>query len=98
MVEAAEAAAMLRALAAEEERWWRRVEGTGWEGPERRWLEWWSEASGRPARSDVEEVLETTDAFWAARRRESSRVSRLTWVFLSVSGVYYARERCEIAG
>lgn len=87
---------MLRALAAEEERWWRRVDGTGWEGPERRWLEWWSDASGRPARSEVEEVFETTDAFWAARRRDSSRVRRFTWVFLSVSGNCY--KRCEVVG
>jgi hypothetical protein len=51
-------------------------------------LEWWSEASGRPARSDVEEVFETTDAFWAARRRESSRVRRLTWVVFVSLGVW----------
>ena len=30
------------------------------------------------ALAEVEEVLETTEAFWAARRTESSRVRRLT--------------------
>jgi len=80
VVEESEAAAVLRVLVEEEERWWRRAEGMGWEGPERRWLEWWSVESGRPARSEVEEVLETTEAFWAARRRVSSRVRRLTWI------------------
>lgn len=30
---------------------------------------------------DVEDVFETTEAFWAARRSESSRVNRLTWGF-----------------
>ena len=29
--------------------------------------------------AEVEEVLETTEALWAARRRESSRVSRFTY-------------------
>lgn len=28
--------------------------------------------------AEVEDVLDTTEAFWAARRRDSSRVSRLT--------------------
>ncbi len=30
------------------------------------------------APADVEDAFETTDAFWAARRSESSRVSRFT--------------------
>lgn len=83
---------MLRALAAEEERWWRLVDGTGWEGPERRWLEWWSEASGKPVRSDVEEVLETTEALWAARSMDSSRVRRFTTASCSFSSC-----RCKSA-
>jgi hypothetical protein len=37
--------------------------------------------SGRPV--DVEDALETTDAFWAARRRESSRVSLLTCIVVN---------------
>lgn len=36
----------------------------------------WSVVSGKEA--DVEEVLETTDAFCAARSMESSRVRRFT--------------------
>lgn len=32
------------------------------------------------ALAEVEEALETTEAFCAARRIESSRVRRLTWV------------------
>jgi hypothetical protein len=39
--------------------------------------------SGKPA--EVEEVLETTEAFWAARSMVSSRVNRLTWFYLSIS-------------
>ena len=48
----------LRELRFEEERC--RREGVGWLGPESRWLELWSEASGRPV--DVEEALDTTEA------------------------------------
>lgn len=69
---------MLRVLVLDEERWWRRWEGIGCEGPERRWFVLWSAESGRPA--EVEEVLETTDAFCAARSMESSRVKRFTWL------------------
>jgi hypothetical protein len=70
-------AVMERVLVLEEERWWRRWEGVGCEGPERRWfVAEWSEGSGKPA--EVEEVLDTTDAFWAARSMESSLVNRLT--------------------
>lgn len=29
--------------------------------------------------AEVDDVFETTEAFWAARRRESSRVRRLTY-------------------
>jgi hypothetical protein len=29
--------------------------------------------------AEVEDVLEATEALWAARRRLSSRVKRLTW-------------------
>lgn len=71
-------AVMLRVLVLEEERWCRRWEGAGCEGPERRWFAPWSAGSGRPA--EVEEALETTDAFWAARSMESSLVNRLTWL------------------
>jgi hypothetical protein len=45
----------------DEERWWRRDEGVGCEGPERRWFALWSAESGRPA--EVEDALETTEAF-----------------------------------
>ncbi len=31
------------------------------------------------ALAEVEEAFETTEAFWAARRTESSRVRRFTW-------------------
>jgi len=48
----------------------------GWEGPERRWFEEWSPESGRPV--DVEEEFDTTDALWAARSIDSSRVKRFT--------------------
>lgn len=37
--------------------------------------------SGRPV--DVEDALETTEAFCAARRSESSRVSLLTCIVVS---------------
>ena len=30
--------------------------------------------------AEVDDVLNTTDAFWAARRRDSSRVNRFTFV------------------
>jgi hypothetical protein len=68
----------LRVLVLDEERWWRRWEGAGCEGPERRWFALWSAESGRPV--EVEDALETTEAFWAARSMVSSRVRRLTCV------------------
>lgn len=67
---------MLRVLVLEEERWCRRCEGAGWLGPERRWFALWSAESGRPV--EVEEALDATEAFWAARSIVSSRVNRFT--------------------
>lgn len=68
------AVVMLRVLREEEERW--RREGVGWLAPEMRWLAWWSVESARPV--EVDDELDTTEAdCW--RRRESSRVRRLTW-------------------
>lgn len=50
-----------------------------------------SELSGRPdpvplawVEVDVEEEFDATDAFWAARRRDNSRVRRLTLECVSV--------------
>jgi len=80
---------MLRVEVLDEDRWclW---EGTGWLGPERRWLALLSDASTNPA--EVEEVLETTEAFWAALSKESSRVNRLTTASCSFSSC-----RCKSA-
>lgn len=70
-------------LAFEGVRWWRRFVVRGWEKPEVD-VKCWDEGSGTwvdsvpDALAEVEEALDTTEAFWAARRRESSRVSRLT--------------------
>lgn len=76
-------AVMLRVLALEGVRWWRRVVVRGWEKPEVEvrccedgsgtWVD-----SAPDALADVEEALDTTEAFWAARRSDSSRVRRLT--------------------
>lgn len=68
---------MLRVEVEEEERWCLRWEGWGCEGPERRWFAFVSVESGIPV--EVEEALDTTEAFCAARSMESSRVSRLTY-------------------
>lgn len=73
-------AVKLRALVLEEVRWCRRPLVRGWENPEpalRCCSETWVD-SAPEAVADVEEVSDTTEAFWAARRMESSRVSRLT--------------------
>jgi hypothetical protein len=70
------AVVLLRVLVLDEERWCRRCEGAGWLGPESRWFALTSPVSGKPA--EVDEALETTEAFWAARSMESSRVRRLT--------------------
>ncbi len=66
-------------LVDEEERLWvpGRMEGDGWDGPEMMWLEFASVGSGKPV-PETEERLDCTEAFWAARRAESSRVRRLT--------------------
>jgi len=74
---------MLRVEVLDEDRWCLRWEGTGWLGPERRWFALLSDASRNPA--EVEEVLETTEAFWAALSKESSRVNRLTWTISIIS-------------
>lgn len=67
-----------RAEVEEPERWWRRVEGAGCEGPDRRWLAFVSVESGMPLAADVEDELDVTEALEAVRSRESSRVRRLT--------------------
>jgi len=51
----------LRVLVLDDERWCRRWEGAGWDGPERRWFALWSAESGRPV--EVEDAFETTEAF-----------------------------------
>jgi hypothetical protein len=68
----------LRALALEGVRWWRGVP-EGIEKPTPGNIESW--AGSAP---EVEDVLDTTDAFWAARRRASSRVSRFTCFRLAI--------------
>jgi hypothetical protein len=60
----------------EEVLWWRRAVGI--ENPEPDKSEDSTMGSWEEVALDVEEVLETTDALWAARRRESSRVRRFT--------------------
>lgn len=58
--------------------------GTGWEGPEMMWLLFASFESAKPL-PETEEWFEATDAFCAARSRESSRVRRLTTASCSFS-------------
>lgn len=64
-------AVMLRVLVVEGVRWCRR---RGWEKPEGSEVR----VGSGMERAEAEEVLDATDAFWAARRRDSSRVRRLT--------------------
>lgn len=73
-------AVWLRVLAFEAVRWCRRelLDGTaGVEkaAPERRWV---SAGASVVLDADVEDALETTEAFWATRRSCSSRVRRFT--------------------
>lgn len=81
-------ATKLRALVLEEVRRCRRSVVKGWENPEpafrRCGSETWA-ASVPDALADVEEALDTTEEFWAARRRDNSRVKRLTTASCSFS-------------
>lgn len=70
----------LRVLRLEDDRC--RREGVGWLGPDIRWLEFWSVASSSPVEAD--EAFDATEAD-CARRRESSRVRRLTTASCSFS-------------
>jgi hypothetical protein len=67
---------MLRLLVLDEDRCRRRWDGVGPLGPESIWFVLWSPASSKPV--EVEDELDTTDAFWAARSMDNSRVRRLT--------------------
>ena len=67
---------MLRVLRLDDERC--RREGVGRLAPEMRWFAWWSVESARPV--EVDDAFDTTEAdCW--RRRDSSRVNRLTLLF-----------------
>lgn len=61
-------------------RWCDRAVGIEKPEPDKRGVSGWT-ASWVELAADVDEVLETTEAFWAARRRDSSRVKRLTYIF-----------------
>ena len=72
-------AVRLRTLALEEVRWWAGARWWASPGPAAVWYpSAISAGSAADALADVEDVLEATDALWAARRRVSSRVRRLT--------------------
>jgi hypothetical protein len=77
-------AVKLRALVLDAVRWCRRLVVKGCEKPEVE-VRCWDDGSATwvdsvpDALADVEEALDTTEAFCAARRSESSRVRRLTW-------------------
>jgi hypothetical protein len=77
----------LRALVLDAVRWWRRVVVRGWEKPEVEVRCCWDDDGSAAtwvdsvpeALAEVEDALDTTEAFWAARRRKSSRARRFTW-------------------
>jgi len=71
-------AVKLRLLVFDEVRWWTGARWWARPGPDPTYVSpSWTDSE---ALAEVEDVFETTDALWAARRKESSRVSRLTYI------------------
>lgn len=71
--------AWLRALWLEDVRWCRRPLVDGIENPEPEIKSVAGVPSAPLTLAEVDDVLDTTEAFCAARRIDSSRVRRLTW-------------------